>query len=253
MLLALAYIYLKIESLDFMDVLNWNCSEQEEILIWLAFFLAFATKVPMFPFHIWLPEAHVEAPTVGSVMLAGVILKLGIYGFLTYNMVLFPKGTAAFYPILCTLCIFGVISASMSALRQVDIKRIIAYSSIAHMNFTFLGLFNYSGNILPIIGAVFQSISHGLVSAGLFFLIGMLYKRYHSRLIEYYGGLVHTMPNFCSFLFLFILANIGMPGTSNFVGELLLGCGIYSESRLAAILCTSGVVLSAAYSLWLYN
>ncbi|OXE37033.1 MAG: hypothetical protein CGW95_04055 [Phenylobacterium zucineum] len=162
-------------------------------------FLSFATKIPMFPFHIWLPEAHVEAPTIGSVILAGILLKLGVYGFLRFSLTLFPDASLYFSPLVYLLSIIGIIYASLTAIRQTDIKRIIAYSSIAHMNLVVLGVFCF--NCIGIEGSIIQSISHGFVSGGMFLLVGILYDRYHSRLLYYYGGLVHVMPIFSSFFY----------------------------------------------------
>jgi proton-translocating NADH-quinone oxidoreductase chain M len=251
MLLALIYIYVTVGTLNLEYLLNWNFSFSEQCWLWLAFFLSFASKIPMFPFHIWLPEAHVEAPTVGSVLLAGVLLKLGVYGFLRFSLTLFPLASLYFSPLVYFLSIIGVIYASLNAIRQTDFKRVIAYSSIAHMNLITLGIFSF--NTLGIEGAILQSISHGFVSGALFLLIGVLYDRYHSRLLYYYSGLVHTMPLYAIFFLFFTLANIALPGTSSFVGEFLLLCGIYKTSILTAILGSLGVVLCGAYSLWLYN
>lgn len=251
MLLALIYIYVTVGTLNLEYLLNWNFSFTEQCWLWLAFFLSFASKIPMFPFHIWLPEAHVEAPTVGSVLLAGVLLKLGVYGFLRFSLTLFPLASLYFSPLVYFLSIIGVIYASLNAIRQTDFKRVIAYSSIAHMNLITLGIFSF--NTMGIEGAILQSISHGFVSGALFLLIGVLYDRYHSRLLYYYSGLVHTMPLYAIFFLFFTLANIALPGTSSFVGEFLLLCGIYKTSILTAILGSLGVVLCGAYSLWLYN
>jgi len=205
----------------------------------------------MFPFHIWLPEAHVEAPTVGSVLLAGILLKLGVYGFLRFSLSLFPEASLYFSPFVYLLSVLGVIYASLSAIRQTDLKRIIAYSSVAHMNLVTLGIFSF--NSIGLEGAVLQSISHGFVSGAMFLLIGVLYDRYHSRFLYYYGGLVHMMPVYSIFLLIFTMANIALPGTSSFVGEFLLLTGIYKTNVLSCILGALGVILCGAYSLWLYN
>jgi len=205
----------------------------------------------MFPVHIWLPEAHVEAPTVGSVLLAGILLKLGVYGFIRYNLTLFFDASVYFSPLVYFLCIVGVIYASLSALRQTDLKRIIAYSSIAHMNLVVLGIFSF--NVSGLEGSIIQSISHGFVSGGMFLLIGILYNRYHTRFLHYYGGIVHFMPIFSGLFLVFTMANIALPGTSSFIGEFLLLLGIYKENTLTAVLSALGVILSGAYSLWLYN
>jgi len=217
---------------------------------WLFFFF-FSSKIPMFPFLIWLPEAHVEAPTVGSVLLAGILLKLGVYGFLRFSLTLFPDASLFFSPLVYMLSILGIVYASLTAIRQTDLKRIIAYSSIAHMNLVTLGLFSF--NILGIEGSILQSVSHGFVSGAMFLLVGILYDRYHSRLLYYYSGLVHMMPIYSAFLLVFTMANIALPGTSSFIGEFLLLCGIYKVNTVICVLATLGVVLCGAYSLWLYN
>ena len=205
----------------------------------------------MFPFHIWLPEAHVEAPTVGSVLLAGILLKLGVYGFLRFSLLLFPEASLFFSPLVYLLSLLGILYASMSAIRQTDLKRIIAYSSIAHMNLVTIGIFSF--NIMGIEGSILQSVSHGFISGAMFLLIGILYDRYHSRLLYYYGGLVHMMPIYSSLFLIFTMANIALPGTSSFVGEFLLLSGIYKTNILVSIVSSLGVILCGAYSLWLYN
>jgi len=198
-----------------------------------------------------LPEAHVEAPTVGSVLLAGILLKLGVYGFLRFSLALFPEISLFFSPGIYLLSTLGVIYASLTALRQTDLKRVIAYSSIAHMNLITLGIFSFS--TAGIEGAILQSLSHGFVSGGLFFLVGMLYSRYHDRLLFTYGGLVHVMPVYSALFLIFTLANIALPGTSSFVGEFLLLLGVYQFNTLTAVFAASGVILAGAYSLWCYN
>ncbi len=214
MLIGILYIYSQTGSLSLEYLMSWNFSLLEQKLLWFAFFFSFASKIPMFPFHIWLPEAHVEAPTVGSVLLAGILLKLGVYGFLRFSLTLFPDASLYFSPLMYLLSVIGVIYASLSALRQTDLKRIIAYSSIAHMNLVTLGIFSF--NVIGIEGSIIQSISHGFVAGGMFLLIGILYDRYHSRFLYYYGGLVHFMPLYAIFLLVFTLANIALPGTSSF-------------------------------------
>lgn len=251
MLVGLVYIYMLVGTLNMEYLITNNFTFNEQCWLWLAFFLSFASKIPMFPFHIWLPEAHVEAPTVGSVLLAGILLKLGVYGFLRFSLTLFPEASYYFSPFVYLLSLIGVVYASLSAIRQTDFKRIIAYSSIAHMNLITLGIFSFT--ILGIEGAILQSISHGFVSGALFLLIGILYDRYHSRLIYYYGGLVHMMPIYAIFLLFFTMANIALPGTSSFVGEFLLLCSIYKTNILTSIIASLGVILCGAYSLWLYN
>ena len=251
MLIGLIYIYSKVGSLNIEYISMFNFSELEQKFLWIAFFLSFASKIPMFPFHIWLPEAHVEAPTIGSVLLAGILLKLGVYGFLRYSLTLFPVASLYFSPLVYLLSIIGIIYASFTAIRQTDIKRIIAYSSIAHMNLVTIGIFSFT--ISGIEGSLLQSISHGFVSGGMFLMVGILYERYHSRLLYYYGGLVHVMPMYSTYLLIFTMANIALPGTSSFVGEFLLFCGIFKTSSFVCIISALGVILCGGYSLWLYN
>lgn len=250
-LVGILYIYSQTGSLNFEYLSSYPFTLTEQVFLWSAFFLSFASKIPMFPVHIWLPEAHVEAPTVGSVLLAGILLKLGVYGFIRYNLTLFFDASVYFSPLVYFLSVVGVIYASLSALRQTDLKRIIAYSSIAHMNLVVLGIFSF--NVSGLQGSIVQSISHGFVSGGMFLLIGILYNRYHTRFLHYYGGVVHFMPVFSGFFLVFTMANIALPGTSSFIGEFLLLLGIYKENTLAAVLSATGVILSGAYSLWLYN
>jgi proton-translocating NADH-quinone oxidoreductase chain M len=251
MLIGLLYIYSKVGTLNLEYLLTYTFTFEEQCWLWLAFFLSFASKVPMFPFHVWLPEAHVEAPTVGSVLLAGILLKLGVYGFLRFSLTLFPLGSLFFSPLVYLLSILGIIYASLCAIRQTDLKRIIAYSSVAHMNLVTLGIFSF--NAIGLEGSILQSISHGFVSGGMFLLVGIVYERYHSRFLYYYGGLIHVMPIYGVLLLVFTMANIALPGTSSFVGEFLLLAGIYKTNIIAAIVGAIGVVLCGAYSLWLCN
>jgi len=251
MLIGLLYIYSVTGTLNLEYLLAWNFTFEEQCWLWLAFFLSFASKIPMFPFHVWLPEAHVEAPTVGSVLLAGILLKLGVYGFLRFSLGLFPDASLYFSPLVYLLSVIGVIYASLSAIRQTDLKRIIAYSSVAHMNLVTLGIFSF--NIIGLEGSILQSISHGFVAGAMFLMIGILYDRYHSRLLSYYGGLVHMMPVYSALFLIFTMANIALPGTSSFVGEFLLLTGIYKTNIVSCIVGAVGVILCGAYSLWLYN
>lgn len=251
MLIGLLYIYSVRGTLNLEYLLAWNFTFEEQCWLWLAFFLSFASKIPMFPFHVWLPEAHVEAPTVGSVLLAGILLKLGVYGFLRFSLGLFPDASLYFSPLVYLLSVIGVIYASLSAIRQTDLKRIIAYSSVAHMNLVTLGIFSF--NIIGLEGSILQSISHGFVAGAMFLMIGILYDRYHSRLLSYYGGLVHMMPVYSALFLIFTMANIALPGTSSFVGEFLLLTGIYKTNIVSCIVGAVGVILCGAYSLWLYN
>ena len=251
MLLGLIYIYIHTGTLSFEYLLTKVFSLQEQTWLWLAFFLSFASKIPLFPLHIWLPEAHVEAPTVGSVLLAGILLKLGVYGFFRFSLTFFSEASLFFSPTIYLFSIIGVIYASLNAVRQMDLKRIIAYSSIAHMNLVVLGIFSF--NIIGLDGSILQSISHGFVSSAMFLLIGILYDRYHSRQLYYYGGLVHFMPLFATYFLIFTMANIALPGTSSFVGEFLLLLGIFKTNTLCSIMGATGIILCGTYSLWLYN
>ena len=251
MLLGILYVYFIAGTLNIEYLFCFPFGEVEQTALWLFFFVSFASKIPMFPFHIWLPEAHVEAPTVGSVLLAGILLKLGVYGFIRFSITLFPDASINYSPLIYLLSTIGVLYASLSAIRQSDLKRIIAYSSIAHMNLVTIGIFSF--DILGLEGAVLQSISHGFVSGGMFLLIGILYDRYHSRFLYYYGGLVHMMPIYAILFLIFTLANIALPGTSSFVGEFLLLAGIYKTSIITCVIAALGVILCGTYSLWLYN
>ena len=251
MLLAILSIYNDIGTTNYLRLLLVDFDPFLQKIYWLAFFASFAVKVPMLPFHIWLPEAHVEAPTAGSVILAGILLKLGSYGLLRFSMPLFPLATIYFTPLVCSLAVIAVIYTSLTAIRQTDIKRIIAYASVAHMNVILLGMFSLTFEGIE--GSILQMLSHGLVSSALFLCIGILYDRYHSRLISYYGGLTHRMPIFVTVFLLYIMANIALPGTSSFVGEFLIFLGIFSINTTFAFLGATSMVLGGAYSLWLYN
>ena len=223
----------------------------KEIILWFFCYLAFSVKIPTIPFHIWLPEAHVEAPTSGSVILAGLLLKLGGYAIIRVLLIIFSKATVFYLPLTDTLAIISIIYASLTTIRQIDMKKIIAYSSIAHMNLVVLGLF--SGNIQGISGSIFLMIAHAIVSAGLFFLIGILYDKYGTRIIYYYGGLVQTMPIFSTLLLIFSLANIGLPITCNFIGELTVLSGLIDRNLFVLIIATTGVILSVLYTMFFCN
>lgn len=251
LLYAILYIYNIIGTLHYAELNSNLLTPDEEIILWIAFFLPFAVKIPMFPFHIWLPEAHVEAPTVGSIILASLLLKLGGYGMLRFTIPMFPYANEYFLPLVYMLGITSILNASLTALRQSDIKRVIAYSSIAHMNLIVLGIFtnnNYGQN-----GAVYLMIGHGLVSTALFFCVGVLYDRFHTRLIQYYGGLMQLMPKFVFNFLILSFANMGFPGTINFVGEFLILLGVMEENFLCGMIAAISTVLSAIYSIYLFN
>jgi proton-translocating NADH-quinone oxidoreductase chain M len=251
MFIAIIHLFLTIGTTDYQILYYSNFPFFYEKLYWLAFFLSFSVKVPMLPFHVWLPEAHVEAPTSGSVILAGILLKLGSYGMVRFLIPLFPKASIYFTPYVLILCLISIIYASLTAIRQTDLKRIIAYASVAHMNFIVLGIFSLT--IQGLEGSIIQMISHGLISSGLFFSIGCLYDRYHTRFIHYYGGLAHTMPLFCIMLFIYVLSNMSIPGSSSFVGELLILTGVFEENTTTAVFSTIGMFLGGIYSLLFYN
>lgn len=251
MLLSILYIYYQIGTTDYEVLLTFAFSPLEQKFLWFTFFLAFASKVPMIPVHLWLPEAHVEAPTAGSVILAGILLKLGTYGFIRFSLPLFPKASFFFTPLVYTIAVIGIIYTSFTAIRQSDFKRIIAYTSIAHMNVVILGIFSF--NNIGIEGAILQSLSHGFVASALFLVIGVVYDRYRTRLVQYYGGLASVMPLYVFTFLFFTLANIGFPGTSSFVGEFLIFTGSFKVNSTITFLGATSVVVGGAYSLWLFN
>jgi proton-translocating NADH-quinone oxidoreductase chain M len=251
MLLSILYIYYQVGTTDYETLITFSFSPLEQKLLWFTFFLAFASKVPMIPVHLWLPEAHVEAPTAGSVILAGVLLKLGTYGFIRFSLPLFPKASFFFTPLVYTIAAIGIIYTSFTAIRQTDFKRIIAYTSIAHMNLVILGIFSF--NIIGIEGAILQSLSHGFVASALFLVIGVVYDRYRTRIVQYYGGLATVMPLYVTIFSFFTLANISFPGTSSFVGEFLILVGSFKVNTTITFLGALGVIIGAAYSLWLFN
>ena len=220
-------------------------------LLWLAFFASFAVKMPMWPVHTWLPDAHVQAPTAGSVVLAAILLKMGGYGFLRFSLPMFPVASEIWAPLVLWLSAIAIVYASLVALRQEDMKKLVAYSSVAHMGFVTAGIF--AANRQGVDGAIFQMISHGFVSGALFLLVGVIYDRMHTREIAAYGGLVNRMPVYAAVMMLFTMANIGLPGTSGFVGEFLSLMGIFQANTWVALVCTSGVIFAAAYGLWLYR
>ncbi len=222
-----------------------------QTFLWLAFFASFAVKMPMWPFHTWLPDAHVQAPTGGSVVLAAILLKMGGYGFLRFNLPMFPQASIIFQDMIFLLSVIAIIYTSLVALRQTDMKKLIAYSSVAHMGFVTIGIF--SMNRQGIDGAIFQMLSHGFISAALFLIVGVIYDRVHTREINAYGGLVVKMPAYALIFMFFTMANIGLPGTSGFVGEFLAIVGVFQVSSWTAFGAALGVILSAAYGLWLYR
>ena len=251
MLLSILYIHYQIGTTDYEILLTFSFSELEQKVLWFTFFIAFASKVPMVPVHLWLPEAHVEAPTAGSVILAGVLLKLGTYGLIRYSIPLFPQASFFFTPFVYTVAVIGIIYTSFTAIRQSDFKRIIAYTSIAHMNLVILGIFSF--NSIGLEGAIFQSLSHGFVASALFLVIGIVYDRYHTRIVKYYSGLATVMPIYVSIFLFFTMANISFPGTSSFIGEFLILTGSFKCSTSVTFLGATGVILGGAYSLWLLN
>jgi proton-translocating NADH-quinone oxidoreductase chain M len=251
MLLGIFYILFETGTTDFQILSTISFYEEKELVLWFAFFLSFSVKVPTIPVHIWLPEAHVEAPTSGSVILAGILLKMGTYGFLRFSLSLFPYASIYFTPVVYVLSSFSILYSSLTTLRQIDFKKIIAYSSIAHMALVTAGIFTF--NVYGIEGSILIMLSHGFVSSALFLCIGVLYDRHHSRLIKYYSGLTQIMPCFSFFFLFFSMANLGFPGTSSFSGEFLSFVGCYHSNTIVTFIASLGMVLSAGYSLWLCN
>ena len=249
MLVAIISIYFISGTTDIIKLFEIGIDPKYQNLLWLAFFSSFAVKTPMWPVHTWLPDAHVEAPTAGSVLLAAILLKMAGYGFIRFSLGLFPMASEYFVPLVYVLSLIAIIYTSMVALMQDDMKKLIAYSSVAHMGYVTLGIFTLTKQGIE--GSIYQMISHGLISAALFLCVGVVYDRLHSRMISSYGGLVSYLPKY-SFLFIvFALAALGLPGTSGFLGEFLVLTGAFQKSYLAAMLATFGVVLGAAYMLWL--
>jgi NADH-quinone oxidoreductase subunit M len=251
MLLSILFIYNQTGSFDLVYLRTVDFGHHYECILWLAFFLGFAVKVPMFPFHIWLPEAHVEAPTAGSVILAGVLLKLGTYGFVRFLIPLFPYASDYFSPIVYILSIMAIIYTSLTTLRQVDLKKIVAYSSVAHMGYVTMGLFSFSP--ISVEGSILIMLSHGFVASSLFLCIGVVYDRYKTRIYTYYSGLVHMMPVYITILLIFTMANLGLPGTSSFPGEFMITLATIERGDILAVVASFGTILSAAYSLWMFN
>ena len=251
MLLAIMAMYWHAGTTDIQALLQHRFPASMQTWLWLAFFASLAVKMPMWPVHTWLPDAHVEAPTAGSVILAGILLKMGGYGFIRFSLPMFPDASLYFQPLVYALSVVAIIYTSLVALMQEDMKKLIAYSSVAHMGFVTMGLFSL--NPQGVQGAMFQMVSHGLVSGALFLCVGVIYDRMHTREIAAYGGLVNNMPKYAVAFLIFTMANVGLPGTSGFVGEFLTLMGVFEVNTWVALFAATGVILSAAYALWLYR
>ncbi|GAB4072470.1 NADH-quinone oxidoreductase subunit M [Ancylobacter sonchi] len=251
MMLAIMAMYWQAGTTDIRVLLTHGFPAGMQTWLWLAFFASFAVKMPMWPVHTWLPDAHVEAPTAGSVILAGILLKMGGYGFLRFSIPMFPDASLYFAPLVYTLSVVAIIYTSLVALMQEDIKKLIAYSSVAHMGFVTMGIFTMTQEGIQ--GAVFQMVSHGFVSGALFLCVGVVYDRMHTREIAAYGGLVHRMPVYATFFMVFTMANVGLPGTSGFIGEFLTMLAAFGRNSWVAFFAATGVIFSAAYALWLYR
>jgi NADH-quinone oxidoreductase subunit M len=251
MLIAIMAMYWQAGTMNIVELQKYSFPAGMQTWLWLAFFASFAVKMPMWPVHTWLPDAHVEAPTAGSVILAGILLKLGGYGFLRFSLPMFPLASADFAPLIFTLSVIAIIYTSLVALVQEDIKKLIAYSSVAHMAYVTMGIF--AANEQGIQGAIFQMLSHGIVSGALFLCVGVIYDRMHTREIAAFGGLVNNMPKYAVAFLIFTMANVGLPGTSGFIGEFLTLFGVFRVNTWVALFATTGVILSAAYALWLYR
>jgi NADH-quinone oxidoreductase subunit M len=251
MLLAIMAMYWAAGTTDIPTLMKFGFPPGMQTWLWLAFFASFAVKLPMWPVHTWLPDAHVEAPTAGSVILAAILLKMGGYGFLRFSLPMFPAASHDFAPLVFALSVVAIIYTSLVALVQEDFKKLIAYSSVAHMGFVTMGIF--AATAQGIAGGIFQMVSHGIVSGALFLCVGVVYDRMHTREIAAYGGLVNNMPLYAAAFMVFTLANVGLPGTSGFVGEFLSLIGTFKVNIWVATLATIGVILSATYALWLYR
>jgi NADH-quinone oxidoreductase subunit M len=251
MLLAIMALYWNAGTTDIPTLMHTAVPRSLQTWAWLAFFASFAVKMPMWPVHTWLPDAHVEAPTAGSVILAAILLKMGGYGFLRFSLPMFPLASHDFAPLIFSLSVIAIIYTSLVALMQEDFKKLIAYSSVAHMGFVTMGIF--AGTMQGVAGGVFQMISHGIVSGALFLCVGIIYDRMHTREIAAYGGLVNRMPLYALVFMVFTMANVGLPGTSGFVGEFMTLIGTFKVSIPTTVFATTGVILSAAYALWVYR
>ncbi|MCP9471675.1 MAG: NADH-quinone oxidoreductase subunit M [Nitrospira sp.] len=249
LLVAILVLYVQADTFDILRLSSQSYAPTLQFWLFLAFFAAFAVKVPMFPFHTWLPDAHVEAPTAGSVILASVLLKMGTYGFLRFSLPMLPDASKAFTPLMVALSITAIIYGAYMALAQTDLKKLIAYSSVSHMGFVTLGLFTF--NLQGIEGAVMQMVNHGITTGGLFLCVGIIYDRTHSRLIADNVGLARPMPRYAACLVIFALSSLGLPGTNSFVGEFLVLAGTFLTNKLAATLASLGIILAAAYLLWM--
>lgn len=251
MLIAIMAMYWQAGTMNIVELLQYNFPASMQTWLWLAFFASFAVKMPMWPVHTWLPDAHVEAPTAGSVILAGILLKLGGYGFIRFSLPMFPLASADFAPFIFTLSVVAIIYTSLVAMVQEDMKKLIAYSSVAHMAYVTMGIF--AANEQGLQGAILQMLSHGIVSGALFLCVGVIYDRMHTREIAAFGGLVNNMPKYAVAFLIFTMANVGLPGTSGFIGEFLTLFGVFRVNTWVALFATTGVILSAAYALWLYR
>lgn len=251
MLLAIIYLFLQYGTFDYTALLGMSFAPHVEKLLFLGFLIAFAVKVPMWPVHTWLPDAHTEAPTAGSVILAGILIKLGGYGMVRFLLPLFPQATLYFANLILLLSVIAIIYAGLACLWQSDLKRLIAYSSVSHMGFVTIGIFSL--NPVGVNGAILQMINHGIVTGALFMCVGVIYDRTHSRAINYYGGLATTFPLYAALFMIFTLASIGLPGTNGFIGEFLILQGTFLRDKLFAALAATGVIIGAAYMLWLYQ
>ncbi len=251
MLIAIIVIFNLTESMNIEKLQGNFFNKKIQIFLWLAFFASFAVKIPMWPFHTWLPDAHVEAPTAGSVILAGVLLKMGGYGFIRFSIGILPEATEYFFPLIMILSIIAIVYTSLVALAQTDIKKLIAYSSVAHMGIVTIGIFLVNQQGLE--GAMIQMISHGVVSAALFLCVGVIYDRMHTRQIDFYNGLVNKMPIYATVFMVFMLASVGLPGTSGFIGEFLVIVGAFKVSSALVVGAAIGIILSAVYMLYLYK
>jgi NADH-quinone oxidoreductase subunit M len=251
MLVALVLMAITAKTTSIPDLMAFHFSPEMQFWCWLAFFASFAVKMPMWPVHTWLPDAHVEAPTAGSVVLAAILLKLGGYGFLRFSLPMFPDASHLFAPLVFALSVIAIVYTSLVAFRQTDIKKLIAYSSVAHMGFVTMGIF--AGNMQGLQGAMFQMLSHGVISGALFLCVGVVYDRMHTREIAFYGGLVNRMPVYAAIFMLFTMGNVGLPGTSGFPGEILTMLGAFHVNPWVAAGACTGVILSAVYALSLYR